>query len=240
MNELNAQEINVIEQQAPEQQEKMLSQSEVNRLIGRTKAETEERLRRQLEEQYQREMEQKISQAQQNRNENVSREVDADSIYQQVAERLNADTQRKEEERIREAQRQHMQEIADSYTSKVEAAKTNYDDFDEVTGDFDATEFPQLVYLVAGLENAGDVIYELSKNPTKLATMNWLAKDAPRKAQSELRKLSASIQQNRQALTEAQNNQVAAPLDRVQPSLNTGSNGKLGIRDLRSQDWLRG
>jgi hypothetical protein len=100
--------------------------------------------------------------------------------------------------------------------------------------------FPQLTYLVSGMENAADVIYDLSKNPLKLAGLDRLAEKNPRQAQTELLKLSRSITENRQAQSDENSQNVAAPLDRLQPSRVSGSNGKMGISDLRNQDWLRG
>jgi hypothetical protein len=55
-----------------------------------------------------------------------------------------------------------------------------------------------------------------------------------------LLKLSRSIAENKQAKTDENSNTVAAPLDRLQSSRVSGSNGKMGIRDLRNQPWLRG
>lgn len=226
---------NVAESVEPEQtpQEKMLSQSEVNKIVGRAKAEAEQRARRELEEQYQREIE-NLQKTQQSRNESGSKEADADAIYQQVQERFNQDLQRQQLER-------EMSQIAQNYLAKVEQGRQSYQDFDDITKRFDPTKFPQLVYLVAGIENGGDVIYELAKNPTKLVTMNNLAKEVPEYAHDELLKLAASISTNRQAQQEAEQQDVNAPLDRLQPSRTTaGSNGKLSIRDLRNQPWLRG
>lgn len=218
-----------------EQQEKMLSQSEVNKIVQREKIRAAQSAKREVEERYQRDLEaiQAQSQHQSQRNENIPREIDADAIYQQVQERFNAEMQQKQLE-------QNLSQVADNYLSKMRQGPEVYDDFEEVTKDFDPTAFPQLIYLVSGIDNAADVIYDLSKNPLKLAGLDRIAEKNPRQAHSELLKLSRSIAENRQALNDAGSQSVSAPLDRLQPSKVSGSNGKMGIRDLRSQDWLRG
>lgn len=218
--------------ETPVLQEKMLSQSEVNKIVGRAKAEAEQKARRQAEEEFQRQME-AVNQGQQQRVAAGNQQVDADAIFQQVQERFNNEMQQRQ-------MQQELSNVAQNYLAKIEQAKGNYEDFDEVTKDFDATAFPQLVYLVAGMENAGDVIYDLAKNPVKLAAIDRLAEKNPRQAHAELMKLAASISSNKQAQAEASGQEVNAPLDRLQPSRVSGSNGKPSIRDLRSQPWLRG
>lgn len=217
------------------EQEKMLSQSQVNKIVQHEKAKAAQTIKRDLEERHQRELEQIKSQQQQQtqRNEQVPRELDANAIYQQVQEKFN---QEMEQRRLKD----EVDRVAHTYISKMEQGKSAYDDFEEVTKEFDPTAFPQLTYLVAGLDNAADVIYDLSRNPLKLAGLDRLAEKNPRQAQAELLKLSRSITENRQAQSDENSNQVAAPLDRLQSSRVSGSNGKMGIRDLRNQPWLKG
>lgn len=216
-------------------QEKLLSQSQVNKIVAREKEQAALRAKREAEEAYQRRLEElnSTSQRQQQRNDTVSRDVDADAIYQQVQERFNQEMQQKQVE-------QEMTRVAQSYMSKVSQGRELYNDFDDVTREFDPTAFPQLTFLVAGIDNAADIVYELARNPQKLVTLDTLAQRAPRQAQAELLKLSRSIAENQQALNEAGNQTTPAPLDRLQPSKVSGSNGKPSFRDLRAQPWLKG
>lgn len=213
--------------------EKTLTQSQVNKIVQHEKAKAADAARRQAEEKHQRDLEMLQASArgvqQDQRNESVSRDVDVNTIYQQLQEKFN--TERLQNE---------MSQIANNYLAKMQKGPEAYDDFSDVTKDFDPTAFPQLVYLVAGLDNAADIIYDLSKNPMKLAALDRLAEKAPQKARAELLSLSASISQNKQAQADAESQQSEAPLDRLQPSRVSGSNGKMGIRDLRNQPWLRG
>jgi hypothetical protein len=214
------------------EQEKMLSQAQVNKIVQHEKAKAAQSMQRDLEDRHKRELEE-IRAQQTQRNENVPRDVDANAIYQQVQERFNEEMQKRQLQG-------EMDKVANAYLSKMEQGKTAYDDFEEITKEFDPTAFPQLTYLVAGMDNAADLIYDLSRNPLKLAGLDRLAEKNPRQAQAELLKLSRSITENRQAQSDENSQQVAAPLDRLQSSRVSGSNGKMGIRDLRNQPWLKG
>ncbi len=220
---------------APEQvqqQPNLLSQDQVNKIVAREKQRAAESARREAEERHRAELEQ-MRQSQEQRNAEVPRDMDANAIYQKVQERFNQEMQERQ-------MKDHMSQVANNYLSRVNSAKGSYEDFDDVTKDFDPTAFPQLTYLLSGIENAGDILYDLSKNPLKLAGIDRLAEKNPRQAQSELQKLSQSIASNKQAQSDAASQTVADPLDRLQPSRVAGTNGKMGIRDLRNQPWLKG
>lgn len=224
------------EQVVEQVQERMLPQSEVNKLVQGAKQNTEAKIRQELEAQYQRQLEEVAAkrQNQQQHAEQGMKPQDNNVLYQEFMERLNRELEEKQ-------LRKQMEEVATNFTARVEQGRKSYDDFSEVTKDFDPGEFPQLVYLLSGLDNGGDVIYELAKNPHKLVTFHQMAKETPRMAKSELLKLSQSISANRAAVEQAkQNGDVPAPLDQIQPSRVSGSNGKASIRDLQSLDWLKG
>ena len=237
MQEQEALEQSLAQEQVPVEPpaEKMLTQDQVNKIVQREKENASVKARREVEQEYQQKMEQakQIPMQQAAQNENVSREVDADAIYQQVQERINAEMQQKQFET-------EMSGVANSYLSKVDAARGSYEDFDAITAKFDASKFPQLVYLVSGLENGGSVIYDLAKNPTKLAAISVLAKEAPEMALQELQSLAQSISLNKEAVASAGNFESEPPLDRLNPSRVSGSNGEQSVNDLRSMPWLRG
>jgi hypothetical protein len=215
--------------------EKMLSQSEVDRIVGREKVSAAAKARKEAEAEYQRQLEsiKQTGMQQEQRNSEVPRGVDADALYQQVQERFNQEMQQKQLQ-------EEMAQVANNYVAKMQLGHKAYEDFGDVTKDFDPTAFPQLVYLVSGIENAADIVYDLSKNPSKLVTLDTLAQRAPKQARAELLKLSRSIAENNAAQRDAQGQNVSAPLDHLQSSRVSGSNGKAGIKDLRNLDWLRG
>jgi len=225
-----------VQQQAQETApaEKMLGQSEVNGLIGRAKAEAAEKARRQAEAEFQKKLEE--LQAQRNQagaHGESTREVDVDAVYQQVQERLNREMQERQLQ-------DHMKQVADAYESRMAEGAKSYEDFDTVMKEFDPTSFPQIVYLVANLDNAADVMYELAKNPTKLATIDHLSNRAPKQAQAELQRIASSIAANKAAAAQESGALTSPPLDRMQPGNNTAANGRMSVSDLRNQPWLRG
>lgn len=228
------------EMQQPE--ERTFSQADVNALVGREKQAAAARARQEVEREYQQRAEQSQMQQQQQMQSQAGQQgmpssgpsqAEADALYQQVQERFNREMQERQFQ-------QEMTNVANAYHSKMDTGRNAYSDFDEVTKEFDPTAFPQLVYLVSGLENAGDIIYDLSKNPSKLATLDALAQRSPRMAQAELGRLSQSISQNSNARQEADQYSTQAPLNPLQPSRVSGSNGQMTVKDLRNQPWLRG
>ncbi|GKS62457.1 hypothetical protein YTPLAS21_19150 [Candidatus Nitrosocosmicus sp.] len=217
--------------------EKMLTQSHVNNIVKSKTAEAIARTRQEAEAEFQRRLEEeraKMVSEQSRNNQNVSRETNVDQLYQEVQERFNKDMEKKQLE-------QEMQQVAQNYLNKMQKGAELYDDFNDITKQFDPGAFPELVYLVSGMDNAADVIYELANNPMKLTALDSLARRAPQLAQREMQKLAASIQSNRQGSQMANQTITQPPLDRLTPSrANKNSDGNSSIQDFRGMDWLRG
>jgi hypothetical protein len=215
--------------------EKLFTRDQLAKIVSSESAKAAQNATRLAEEKYQRDMEAlnatRVHQEQ--RNAQVPRDVDDDALYQRFHERLSREMQEQKN-------RQEMSGIADSYLQKVDQAKSAYSDFDEVSKDYDPTAFPQISYLLSGIDGGGDVLYDLMKNPLKLAGLDSLAQKNQRQAHSVLLQMAQSINANKQAQADAQNQTTAEPLDRLQPSRVSGSNGQMGISDLRNQPWLRG
>lgn len=215
-------------------QEELVPKSRVNEIVQKRMAEAAEKARREAEAHYKQQLEAQQRQSMQQAQVSGQVQPSVDEITAQVQNRLMQEFSQRQQE-------QEMQNVANNYLNKMAAGKDSYEDFNEVTKDFDPAEFPQLVYLVAGMDGAADVIYDLAQNPLKLAAMHTLAQSAPKKAQSELLKIANSIRDNRQAVAEAESQQSDEPLSRMQPSRLGASNGKpQTISDLRAQPWLRG
>ena len=213
--------------------EKLVPQSHVNKIVQDAYERASTKARKEAEMQYQQQLE-AIRSNQQQKDSTTSKEIDTDALYQQVQERFHREMQEQQ-------QTQHMNQVANSYMAKMaQGRETHGAEFDEAMKDFDPTAFPQLVYLVANMEGASDIMFDLAKNPMKLAALDRIAEKNPRQAQSELTKLAASISQNRQAQQDAESQGTSAPLDRLNPSRVSGSGGKQSISDLRNQPWLRG
>jgi hypothetical protein len=214
-------------------QEKQLPQSQVNKIVQHEKSKIEEKYQRQLAALQAQQQETQQQQTQRPNPSSTNPNLDMDEVYQQVRDKLSAEIEQKQ----REAK---ASQTVNAYFSKMAQGKEAYADFEEVTKDFDPAAFPQLAALSAQLDNTADIIYELAANPSKLVTLDTLATRNPRQAQAELLKLSKSIGLNKQAQTDSEARYTPAPLARLQPSKVSGSNGKMEIRDLRAQGWLKG
>jgi len=234
--------------QVPDQSppEKMLTVSQVNDLVKKAKLKGERKMQEQLDaakqqiEQLQAQQGQQQApqqgqppQGQQQGQQGLSPELQA-----QVMQMLQQKQQEDERQRHAEQIEQEVKQVADQYFGKMAAGKDMFEDFEAITADFNPAEFPQLVFLANQMENTPAVIYELSKNPGKLADLVTLVEKSPTMARAQMAKLSQSIKRNDEAksgLQEAQD-----PLDRLKPSPTGTDSKKMGMRDLKQASYLRG
>lgn len=223
-----------VSDEAPEMEappEKMLPVSRVNELVKKAKLKGRDSMQQQLEE-LQRENE-SLRSAQPSMG-GQGQAVDTDAIRKQVYEDLRAQLQQEHESNAQEQLQKEAERLANDYHGKMSAGKDQFEDFDEIMGEFNPAAFPQLVYLANNTDNTPAVMYELAKNPSKLATLSVLSERDPRAAQSMINKLSQSIKTNEAA--KAQEKSVNEPLGRMQSSpvgQDTGSMGSLSIRDMK-------
>ena len=232
--------------------EKMLPASQVNELIKKAKRKGEQKMQEQLDAAKQ-QIEQLQAQQAQQQVQNVAQTgmqqppqqqqgqqqtPDAQQIMQQVMQQLQMKQQEEEQRRHQEQIEQEVNQVAQQYFGKMAQGKDMFEDFEAITADFNPAEFPQLVFLANQLDNTPAIIYELRKNPGKLADLAVLVERSPNMARSELTKLSESIKRNDEAkrtLQEAQD-----PLNRLKPSPVGADNGKRTIRDYKNSPFLRG
>ncbi|NIV16247.1 MAG: hypothetical protein GWN62_34825, partial [Aliifodinibius sp.] len=59
-------------------------------------------------------------------------------------------------------------------TAKVTDAQGRYNDYDDVTSKVDFSQIPEILEYANHADNAGDVLYDLAKNPAKIATLRSL------------------------------------------------------------------
>lgn len=220
--------------------EKMLTASQVNELVKRAKRKGEQKMQEQLDATRQ-ELEQlKAQQGQQQapeQQQQAPQGLDPAALQQLVAEQIaqqQAEQLRKQHE---EQMHQEVNNVAKQYFGKMAQGTTLYEDFDAITADFNPAEFPQLVYLANELDNTAAVIYELRKNPGKLAQLATLVKESPGIARSELNNLSQSIKRNEEAKRNLQEPQD--PLNRLKPSPVGTDNGEKNVRDFKAASFLR-
>lgn len=137
----------------------------------------------------------------------------------------------------KQAQQYHAHQIANEFLAKLETGKDKYPDFDKTVESLELSTIPQVVQLANMVDNTSDVMYELGKNPHKVASLLALTQIGNGKlAVSEMQRLSQSIKQNQQAL---QQPIPPEPLSQLRPSNVGTDNGVPSIRDLRKQPYLR-
>ena len=218
--------------------EAMLPVSKVNELVGSARVKGRESAAREIENLRQ-EIESLKSQPQTSSSGIGGMPgVDMNHVYEEVHGRLQKELQAQQEAQQHAAMEKEAQEIAGQFVNKMGAGKEHFEDFDEVMKDFSPGAFPQVVYLATQVENTPQVMYELAKNPHKLATLDYLVNKDPRAAQAMIAKLSKSIQTNSEAVANAQVS--PDPLDRLKPSTVGTASGSKTIRDLRRMPHLRG
>ena len=219
-------------EQAPQEPTPTMTQDQVRKVVQREKAEAYEKAKREA----QKEIEQ-LKQSQGSVG-GMAPQIDEEQLYGKFYERLMGDVQAQQEQQKRAHFEQQMQEVAQNYLLKMEKGKGLYDDFEAVTSSFEPEAFPKVVQLVSQMDNAADVIYELSKNPSKLVTINELANRSHKMAQSQLNSLVDSIKMNQSA--KENNVRTNPPLAKTQPSTSAGSDtGAKSVADFKKMPWLR-
>ncbi len=159
--------------------------------------------------------------------------VDKEALKQEVLNDLKLQFQQEREKSAQDQMDKEARKIADTYHARMNNAKADFEDLDEVMADFNPAAFPNLVYLATQVENTPAVMYELMKNPSKWATLAVLSERDPQAAQNMIGKISASIKANQQAKVEEK--QVPPPLGRMSSSPTGQDNGKpSSVRDFKA------
>lgn len=157
--------------------------------------------------------------------------VDPDQIRKQVYDQIMSEFQTQNEDRAQEELKREAEKLASDYHSRMKQGSELHEDFDEIMADFNPAAFPQLVYLATQTENTPSVMYELMKNPNKLATLALLSERDPQGASKMIAKVSASIKANEQA--KAAEKEVQSPLNRMQSSPTGRDSGEPSIADFK-------
>lgn len=206
--------------------EKTYTQRELNNIVYRVKSETAEKYKTRQEQQSQTAADERPNYAPQG----GFTESDYRRMASEEAQRLHE----KNIETYRQQQvEQDVQNTAKEFYGKMNPGKEKYQDFDHVVGRVDFSKFANSVYMATkGIDNTMDVMYQLAKDPFKLAGLEALSKTDPNLAYSEMQRLSQSIKDNEAA---SQIKVPNAPLSQLKPS-NTGTdNGVMGVTDYRKK-----
>ncbi len=159
--------------------------------------------------------------------------LSAEQVKQMIADHL----QKQAEDAHQQVQQQHAHSIANEFLGKIATGKDKYPDFDETIDALELATIPQVVQLANSFDNTADIVYELGKNPNKVANLLGLSQLGNGKlAYLETKKLSDSIKQNQGAL---QRPVPPEPLSQLKPSNVGTDNGALSVSELRKQSYLR-
>jgi len=244
------QETIVDEAEAPKeaeatQPEKLIPVSRVNELVKKAKYHGERKMQEQLDaarqqiEQLQAQQGQQPvqqPQGQQPQQQQQQQGMSPEQMQQVMA--MVQKQQQDQQEKAHQAQlEKEVNDVAEQYFGKLAQGREAYEDFDAVTADFDPAAFPQLVYLATQTDNTAAIIYELQKNPAKLAALSHLVDKSPAMARKELAKLSQSIKTNDEARSNLQ--EAQDPLNRLKSSPVGTDNGTKGVRDYKQASYLK-
>lgn len=206
--------------------ERTFKQSEVNELIGRAKNEAVERFKR--------DPSRSASQAQQHDHHAQSIQnqfLSHDEVRRLAAEETQRLRQEWSEESQRNAKQQDANRIASEFFQKIDSGKAKYDDFDTVTQDVNFGNIANTVALATQFDNTADIMYELSKNPTKIGSLESLMLIDPKLAMVEMRRLSNSLKSNEEA---GKFNSPNEPLSQMRPTkAGAEKSGPLTAADYR-------
>lgn len=219
----------------PVQQQKMLTQEQVNEIVKREKLAVAERTRQEMQAQ----MAQMAPQAPEQPQGNAD-SSSVDQMYQEVRSRLQREFQEEQQKQAQAQAEAGANDLAQKYFLSMGKGHELFDDFNEIMADFNPAAFPQTVALAT--QEFGDMtpqlMYELVKNPQKLADIDGLANKSPAMAKRMLKGLADSIKTNESAKQEHVS--APAPLNRPKSSMSGANTGEMTLKDLKKLPSLRG
>jgi hypothetical protein len=228
--------------------EKMLPESRVNELIRKAKFATEQKVRQEMEAAVQAQsqamggmapVDESQPQGQSlNQGGNPQQGVNPEEMKNQIMAQMRDEQERAYQAQMEAEHKSAMEDVAQRYFLKVGKGAEIFDDFNEVMKDFKPANFANTVFLASEVDNTPEVMYELRKNPHKLAQIDMMSKTDPDMAREMMQTLSKSISENKQAMQ--QNPGVMQPLSRLKSSTVGADTGITTLRDLKNSPLLRG
>lgn len=220
--------------EAPRAQEKLIPQSEVDRIVGTRIASVAEKTRAKVMAEFQN----------QQPHQSMSNGAYAPGNQQNIDDLVNS----KVDSKLSELQRQYNQQqqeayyndISSKFAGRMDAVKDTYPDFDAVVGDFPFASYPNAVLSSMNFDNTGHIMYELASNPLKMEAVDSFArKDADNAqrgiksnlAQRELSKISQALKVNESAKSEKNAN---SPLTHIKSSPTSADSGDRSVSDFRA------
>lgn len=152
--------------------------------------------------------------------------IDADEVKKVVSSAIDEKQRQFEEQAHKAYEKAQADKVADELRSKLNRGREKYKDWDSVTGKIDWNEVPDILHFANTVDNSEDIIYDLSKEPHKMAQISG---QRPHLAKVLIKELSDSIKANEAA----KNTQMpAAPLGQFKSS-NKGTDK----RPTSASEW---
>lgn len=216
-----------------QEQEKLLPQSEVNEIVKRAK--------NQAVEQYKKLYSEQPEYAQQKYGDSAPAFAARQPTFDETHYRKIAaeEAQRMRDDIFNQAQKRQQEEYAQNlvqkFVQKIEPAKSLYEDFEKVTGDLNLQPYPHVVQILAeNIDNAGDLLYELSKDRLKLNQLEGLAERSRSDAIVHAQRLAQAMKERREA-TKTQTTNPREPLTKMLPQVNGSTNNTMDWKELTSR-----
>lgn len=221
-------------QAAQDQQEKLLPQHQVNALVGTAK-----------QKGYEKGYNEGLS-ARENAQVNQSppnhpygQTVDPDTVRRIAEETFLKQQQELHKKAMEDAYTQQGMQVLNQLNGKFSDAKQRLPDFDNVVKIQDYVNAPEVLHYANTADNAGDVMYELAKNPSKLANLTSLHRSGlTNHAVQAVKEISDSIKQNQTALAQPK---TPEPLNQIKPSnIGLGNSQNRSVADMMKDPAYRG
>ncbi len=210
--------------------EKVLPAHRVDEIVKREKVRAADRATAEAELRHKAQIEQLMAQQ-------SGSNFDASSLKNEIKQEFMQEMEQQRREAEETYVRGELDKKAQQYHLKMGKGSELFEDFKEITSDFEPQSFPNAVFLATEMENTPEIMYELAKNPSKLLEIEQLAERAPQMAKKLLAKLGQSISANLQAKQNVPD--VPAPLSRLKSSTVGVDTGKKTVQDLRKNPSLR-
>jgi hypothetical protein len=132
------------------------------------------------------------------------------------------------------AERGRVTELANSFVNKLQVGSGKYSDFESVVAPLNLPQIPAIWQAAASFDNPADLVYELGKNPSKLASLMTVSY-SPELVRRELSKLSESIKETEKAKEAPKD---AKPVGRISPSIR-GVGSDRDPHELSPSEWRK-
>lgn len=210
-------------------QERLFNQDEVTDIVKKVKADAVDTYKRLVREQ--------PEYAKQKYGDIPTAPAKESSLSPEQLQRMVADEAKKHIAAMQEAafkvkQEEAANQTVETFYNKMLSGKEKYTDFEAALGDLELSNYPNVIRACANvIDNADDVMYELSQNRLKLIGLENAFATSPNDAIREMKRLSKSIKDNAEAL---KSKQPKPPLGQLRSSnQGTSSGGAMTAAEAR-------